>query len=303
MGAVLLRASYFIIIIVLGYIMRAVGVLKREDFVPLSRIVIRITLTASVIVSFNGREIDTTMLMLVLVGFGFDVLLMLIIGLMRRNSTAMDKAFHVLNITGCNIGNFVLPFVQSFLGPVSVMCVCLFDTGNSIICLGGGYGVACSIRDGNSRLDAKVILKALFRSVPFITYFSMTVLCLLHITLPAQFLDFVQIIANANAFLAMFMVGVGFKLAADSSNIRTMLRILGTRYAVGITLSLITFYLLPLPLEYRQALAIVFLSPISGSILAFNAELKSDYGLASAVNSMSILISICLILGALMLIL
>lgn len=53
----------------------------------------------------------------------------------------------------------------------------------------------------------------------------------------------------------------------------------------------------------RQALAILFLSPVSNSAVAFTAELKGDFGLSSAINSLSMLISIGLIVGALVVLL
>ncbi len=45
------------------------------------------------------------------------------------------------------------------------------------------------------------------------------------------------------------------------------------------------------------------LAPIASTAPAFTAELKGDFGLSSAVNSISILISIVLITGSLLLIL
>ena len=67
--------------------------------------------------------------------------------------------------------------------------------------------------------------------------------------------------------------------------------------------ALLGWFLLPFPLEYRQALVMCTLAPIASTAPAFTAELKGDFGLSSAVNSISILISIVLITGSLLLIL
>ena len=56
----------------------------------------------------------------------------------------------MLNSCGYNIGNFTLPFIQSFLGPVGVITTSLFDTGNACICLGDAYSVASMVKDGGS---------------------------------------------------------------------------------------------------------------------------------------------------------
>ena len=58
-----------------------------------------------------------------------------------------------------------------------------------------------------------------------------------------------------------------------------------------------------LPLEYRQALAILAFSPIGSSTPAFTGDLKGDIGLSSAVNSVSIIVSIICIVAVLVLVL
>ena len=62
--------------------------------------------------------------------------------LINLGKSKEEKAFGVLNLPGYNIGNFTIPFVQSFLGPVGVITTSLFDAGNAFVCLGGAVGVA-----------------------------------------------------------------------------------------------------------------------------------------------------------------
>ena len=141
------------------------------------------------------------------------------------------------------------------------------------------------------------------KSVPFDAYVVMTVLSLLHLSMPSPIVSFAGIIANANAFLAMFMIGVGFKLSGDMSQTGKIAKILLVRYGISIALAAAFFFLLPLDLGYRQALAILSFSPIASAAPAFTADLKEDFGLASAINSISIVISIVLITVTLILIL
>ena len=95
--------------------------------------------------------------------------------------------------------------------------------------------------------------------------------------------------------------GIGFQI--DGTRIREVLRILMPRYAVGFLLAALCFLLLPVPPVYRKALIIPFLGPVSNAAPAFTAQMQGDYELASAVNSVSILISIVLIISALAVIL
>ncbi len=110
-------------------------------------------------------------------------------------------------------------------------------------------------------------------------------------------------IGNANAFMAMLMIGVGFKLNGDSSQPGKIVKILAARYSLAIVLALVFYFLLPFGIEYRQALTILALSPMSSAAPAFTGNLGADVGLASAVNSISVVISTVLITGTLMMIL
>lgn len=103
--------------------------------------------------------------------------------------------------------------------------------------------------------------------------------------------------------MAMLMIGVGFKLSGNREQIGKIVKILSARYAVSIVLALAFYFLLPFPLEYRQALVILCFSPIASAAPAFTGDLKGDVGLASAVNSISIVVSIVLIVAVLLLIL
>ncbi len=302
MGAILMRAGCFIAVIILGHLLRRAGFFKEDDFRVLSKIVLKITLPASIITSVSGRDIAPSMLAICLLGFGGGVLYMSILYVLNLHSPKEKRAFEVLNISGYNIGTFTMPFVQSFLGPAGMLATSLFDTGNSFVCLGGSYSVASMIRGGRTGGSFRRIASTLVRSLPFDTYILMTVFNLLHIGIPAPVLSFAEILGNANPFLAMLMLGVGFHLSGSREQFGVMARILVIRYGIALVLAVLFFRLLPLELEYRQALAFLVFSPISAAVPAFTADLGEDFGLSSALNSISALISICCIIMVLMLV-
>lgn len=291
---IITRAGCFIAIIILGFTLRRLGVFKEGDFRVLSTIVIKITLPAAIITSFAGKSIDPAMLSLALLGLGGGVIYIVLGFVLNPRASREKKAFEMLNLPGYNIGNFTLPFVQSFLGPMGVITTSLFDTGNAVICLGGAYGVAATVKEGGG-LNVMRVVKALSRSVPFLCYIIVITLNLLHIPLPGPVIDCAQIIANANAFMAMLMIGVGFKLTGSKAQTGSIVRILTARYAVAAALALVYYFVLPFDLEVRQALVILAFSPIGSAVPAFTGELKGDVGLSSAVNSISIVISIVII--------
>ena len=288
---ILIRAGSFVAVILLGYFLKKIGFFKQEDFTILSRITIRITLPAAIITSFAGKQIDMALLSLVLLAIGCGLLYMAMGFFLNRKKSREERAFAILNLPGYNIGTFVIPFAQSFLGPMGVVATSLFDTGNAVICLGGAFSVASMVKDG-SGFSVKRIGKALARSVPFVTYVLMLLLNLVHLPVPGFVLSCAGIIANANAFMAMLMIGVGFKLEGDRSQIRTIVRMLSIRYGVAAVLALIFYFVLPFELEIRQALVILAFSPIGSAVPGFTGEMKGDVVLSSALNSLAIVISI-----------
>ena len=291
---ILTRAGSFIAIIVLGYVLKKIGVFREEDFGVLSKIVIRITLPAAIITSFAGKKIDPGLLLLLVLGIGCGAVYICLGFLLNRKNSREQRAFDILNLPGYNIGCFTMPFAQSFLGPMGVITTSLFDSGNAFICLGGAFGVASSVKDGKG-FDLKRVVRALSRSVPFVTYILMVLLNLLHITLPGVVLECAGIIGGANSFMAMFMIGVGFKLSlGDRGQLGKILRILLVRYGVAAVFALVFYFALPFDLQVRQAMVILAFSPIGSAVPPFTAELGGDVGLSSAINSMAIVISICI---------
>lgn len=296
---ILVRAACFVAIIVLGAVLRRMGFFQKEDFLLLSRIVIRITLPAAIVTNFAGRELDYSLLVLILVGFLCGAVQILTAYLLNRRRGRVMQSFAVLNTSGINIGNFVLPFAQGFLGPAGVMVVSLFDVGNSVTCLGGAYSVAEMILEDRRRFTLRPVLRALGRSFPLITYMVMCLLSILRVRLPGPVVDLAGIIGSANAFLAMLMLGVGLQISA--SRIPEVLRLLLPRYLVSIAMAALCYFFLPVPSVYRAALFIPFLGPVATAAPAFTAQLKGDYELASTVSSFSILFSVLLITAALLL--
>lgn len=291
MTDILSRAGAFVAIILLGYLLKRIGLFKEEDFGVLSKLLLKVTFPCAIITTFAGREIDPTMLVLALLAIGCGVIYMLVAAVINLRAPREQRAFDILNLPGYNIGNFTMPFVQSFLGPTGIIATGIFDMGNAVICLGGAFGVASTVKSG-TRFSILRILRALLKSVPFLTYVVMLLMNVLNITLPAPVKECIGIIGSANPFLAMFIIGVGFKIGGDSAQRGKIVRLLALRYGIAIPIALLFWFVLPFPLEVRQALVILAFSPIGSAVPPFTAELKGDVGLSSAVNSTAILISI-----------
>ena len=233
-----------------------------------------------------------------LLGFGGGVIYILAAYLVNLKNSREQRAFEVLNLPGYNIGCFTMPFAQSFLGPVGVITTSLFDTGNAFVCLGGSLGVAKTIQEGKG-IDLKRLFQTLLTSVPFLCYIIMTALNLAEVTLPDPVLSFVGYIGNANAFLAMFMIGIGFELHFEKHQLGSILRVLVLRYAIAAALAVLFYFALPLSQEIRTTLVVLVFSPIGSAVPAFTEEMKGDVALSSTINSICMIISIVIMVAML----
>ena len=296
---VLTRAGCFIGIIILGFLLKKIGIFKDSDYSVLSTIVMKITLPAAIITNIANKEIDLTMFTATLLGFGFGLIYVVLGFLLNLHKTKEQRAFEILNLPGYNIGCFAMPFVQSFLGPIGVITASLFDIGNAFVCLGGSYSIATMVKDGE-RFSFKRIIKTLLKSIPFVLYVIMPLLCIAKVRIPDAVTTFAGIVGNANPFMAMFIIGIGFKLTANKSQIGYIFKILSIRYLTALVLALFIYFILPFDGEIQKALILLVFSPIGALVPVFTAQLREDLGLSSAINSIAIICSIVfmvLILG------
>ena len=88
------------------------------------------------------------------------------------------------------------------------------------MCLGGTYSAASTVVANEEKQSFKTVAKKLFSSIPFCTYIILFFLSLFHIAIPTQILTVTSIAGNANAFLAMLMIGILLEIKLDLSQIR-----------------------------------------------------------------------------------
>lgn len=301
--AVLTKAVAFILIIVTGYVLKKKGFFAAKDFYLISRIVIRITLPCAIISNFSNITMDNSLLFLCVLGLAANVVLVAVGYVVNIRSDGERKAFDMINLSGYNIGNFTLPFVQSFLGPIGFAATSLFDAGNAVMCTGATYTLASLAKGTGEKASPRAIVASLLSSLPFDAYVIMTVLAVLKISLPSVVVSYAATAGSANAFLALLMIGIGFEIHMEKDKLNRIIRLLAMRYGLSLAFALGAFFLLPFPLEVRQALTIVAFGPISSVAPAFTGRLEGDVELSSVVNSLSIVLSIVTITVTLILIL
>lgn len=297
---ILLKASSFVLIIFIGYILKKIKMFGENDYKVVSRIVMNITLPCALITGFDKFKMNKSLLIIVLLGLSMNLIMSCIGFIIALNKDKNEKVFNMLNLAGYNIGCFTLPFVQSFLGSVGVGVTSLFDIGNSIMCTGGTYAVACMVKgdDGNN-LSISGFIKKIFSSVPFDTYLIMFVITLLNLRLPDFIFKITSTLSSGNAFLSMLMIGLVFECKLHKNQLIKAGTILSVRYGMAIIFGLIIFYLIPFEMEIRRILIILLFSPVPALAPIFTSKCGGDSGLAGVINSLCIPISIGIIISLL----
>ena len=66
---ILIRACFFLLMVVLGYVMKKIGVLTKEDGVAVARVILNITLPCAILVSFRSFVFEWSYMIIPLVSF------------------------------------------------------------------------------------------------------------------------------------------------------------------------------------------------------------------------------------------
>lgn len=302
MGEVLLKAATFIFMIILGYVLKKVGLFSRNDHLVISKILLNVTLPAAVISSFGEFDMNASLLILILLGLTCNVVLMTIGYLVSRKKDRDTIIFSMINYPSYNIGLFTLPYVQGFFGSSGVVMTCMFDIGNALITTGGSYAITSAVIGEQRGGRMKAILRKLSTSVPFLCYVVMLLIAVFNVKIPEIVLTFIRPIGGCNGFLAMFMIGMMFEVSRNPKYLKRAGMTLVIRYLVSAVFFVLFYFVLPFSDEMRKVLAILSFAPIGSLSPIFTEKCGGDGSLASFTGSVSILISI-VVMTTLMLVL
>lgn len=295
----LVKPISYVLVIALGYLLKRTGFFGRDDHRLISKIMMNVTLPCTIVRAFSGFSRDAQMFWIVGIGFLCAFLPMMLMYLTTRGVNTRLRAYRMLNIGGYNIGCFSLPLIEVFFGGAGVVTACMFDTGNAVMMTGGSYAMTSTLlrTGGEKRESAREVLMKFLKSVPFDTYLLMFVLMALNMRLPDAVYTFVEPAANANAFLAMLMIGMMFEPAGDRVLLKETGRELAVRYALAAVFALACYFLTPFDLVVRRTLVVLCFAPLSSLAPIYTDRCGSDTALASFTNSASIAVSLIAMLA------
>ena len=294
MSDILIRACFFLLMVVLGYVMKKIGVLSKEDGVAVARVILNITLPCAILVSFRTFVFDWSYMIIPVISFAANWLMLGAGFLLSQNGSRDQRIFYMLELPAYNIGNFTLPFVSGILGATGVVATCLFDMGNSPMCLGLNFVVTAMLIGANPGRSALRSVLTIFTKPSFTVYFIMLVLSIFSVSLPDPVFEFASMISPANGPMAMIMIGLMLEFSSDRTKLREVVTANALRLLLAVVIAVLFFTFAPFSYEVRKAVAITAFAPISSASPAFVSELKGDVELVGFASTVSIIISLVL---------
>ena len=293
---IIIRASFFFGMIVLAYVLKKAGVIKKSDAEALGRIIMNITLPAAILSSFRTYVFDVSMMLLTLAGFLSTIFMSALGYLISMRKSREERIFYMLNLPAYNIGNFTLPFVSGFLGAVGTVATCLFDMGNALMCVGGNVVVTELAVDGRKKgRSIPLSLLSVFTKPSVAVYTLMTIFAIVGFKLPDVIFDFAAAISPANGVIAMFMIGIMFEFTFSKENLKEVLIVNIIRLALAALIAYFFYAMTDFPYEVRKAVAITAFAPISSAASAFCQDLGGNQELEGFASTLSIVISLVII--------
>ena len=292
---IIIKASYFILMIAVSYLLKRAGILSKEDGVAIARVVLNLTLPCAVLVSFRSFVFDWSYMLIPLISFMSNILMLSVGFMISRGKSREERIFYMLELSAYNIGNFTLAFVTGLLSTAGVVASCLFDMGNSPMSV-AIYAVITQIAVGDMMSHRRAFrsLLSVFTRPAFDAYIIMLIFSALPVSLPDRVFEFAGLISPANGPLAMIMIGLMLEFRLDKSKLKEVVVVNVLRLLLAVAIAFLFFKFAPFPYEVRKAVAITAFAPISSASPAFVAEMKGDVALVGFASTVSIALALIL---------
>ena len=302
MLTILINAFGLFLIIIAGFTIKRIGLVDNKDGQILSKIILNLTLPATIIIGLNPIKVTGEFLNLTGAAIFINLILVLFAKKIWKKKEEYHRILFMYCITGYNIGNFTLPFIQSFY-PEASAYLFMFDVGNCIMLAGGTKMIVSStFNENDTTTGFSTLVTTLKGSVPFITYIVMLLIRSLDLTLPLGAISILQLFSSANGFLSLLMIGIYLELVLPKKESVIVKKILFWRYSIGAILAAFIFFVIPLPNDLlRLVLTLICFAPIATFSVINSVEAGIEESVAGFISSISILISLALMTIVMML--
>lgn len=286
------RVIVNLLLIAVGYLIKRVGLVSRDEGRILNRIVLYVTLPAVNLQAISGTELSWDLVMLPVAMFVAGMI-MSRVGHWRGKALDLsrpDMGTFVISFCGV-MASFAYPFAEAAFGSEGVRTVAISDLGNALVIFGIAYSLSFRYSK-NSDFSARQILVKVVTFFPLLAFLIAVVLNLLCVDvrgLPAGLID---ALALANSPLLLLSLGIYLDLDVSWSEFRALGTQLLWKYGLGALVSVFTLLALPFTGATRAVTFLLPLMPTSLSTLLFSVEQDLSPRLAAMLVSLTMIVSL-----------
>jgi len=291
-----------ILIVVIGYLVKKLKILKETDGETIAKIIFNVTLPAVILKFTTTIQFELSLVILPFISIAFGIIMALLGIVIFRNHPIHIKGAMIMTMVGFNVANFFFPLVEGIWGQEGMQYIALVDAGNAFTIFVLCYILSTIFSPKNQedavKINTKFVLNRLIRSAPLLSYIVAIVINLSGIVIPSFFSDLIDIIARANTALALLLLGIFLHLKFGKSEWVSIIKVLAIRYSFGLLVGLSLFFLLPPSIFnplFRIIICLSLILPVGLAVIPFSVENGYDQKLVTMVVNLTIIISFGLI--------
>ncbi|HBN84162.1 MAG TPA: malonate transporter [Clostridiales bacterium] len=291
MGNVNTQFILSMLIIVLGYFAKRIGLLTEKDGEGISKVVFNISLPALVIKTFSAITVEASLIWLPVINMLYGAFIAFLGFLLIKDTDRKRRGMLIYLLPGFNVGLFAYPLVEAVWGQNALKYFGMFDMGNAIILFGLCYIIAGHFSSETEKADFKSIAKKLVKSVPLVSYILTLTLNLTNIGFPKIVVDVCDILSKANMPLSLLLLGIYLSFTFEKSYWKDIGKVLATRYITGAIIGGILYFILPFEPLFRTTLLIGMILPIGMAVIPYSIQFDYDRRFVGTTTNLTVIIS------------
>jgi len=294
------RVLVNLLLIAVGYLIKKLGVVSRDDGRILNRLVLYLTLPMMNLKAVMNTTLSWNLLLYPLLLLFVGVAMCLLSRYPARwlQLPRRDTGTFVVALCGF-MGSLLYPFVEAVYGDPGIQATAICDLGNAITIFGVGYYISFRYATGGHFKPIDAVKKVLlfFPLHAFVLGFMLNIGGVPLRGLPA---DLVNALASINS--PLMLLGLGIYLELDvARQERTVVAVhMAYKYIVGALIAGLVLWLLPYRGPLRAVMSLFPLMPTSLSSLLYSVEQGLNPRLAAMLISSSMVISLIVLTVALL---
>ncbi|MBN1875745.1 MAG: AEC family transporter [Anaerolineae bacterium] len=281
-----------LLLIALGYSIKKVGFISREEGQTLNRLVLYLTLPAMNLKVISGAELPWQLLILPVVFLGAGVGISQLGKFPARalKLSRPDTGTFVISLCGV-MGSLAYPFVEAGYGDEGIRAVAICDLGNALAIFGMAYYTSFQYANEGD-FSPRQIYKKVITFFPLHAFLAAIALNIANIELCGLPGEFVDALASINSPLMLLSLGIYLELDISWDESKILLTHLVYKYGLGLLVSLFCIFALPFTGAARAVTFLLPLMPTSLSTLLYSVEQELNPRLAAMIISLTMVVSL-----------